>query len=108
MRWQKNLEEFSHLLIVRHEDLRQPAGGYQRLYRALELKFTSRVQQKILASSSTENPKELSRSSVHSVHLDSQANLDNWRRRLSQPEIDRIRSLTEDIAAHYYPDMDWD
>ena len=96
------------ILIVRHEVLsRQPVEGYRRLYQALGLKFTSRVQRKIMASSSAENPKELTRSLVHSVRLDSQANLDNWKRRLSQPEIDRIRSLTEDIAALYYPDMDW-
>ena len=35
--------------------------------------------------------------------LDSKANLENWRYRLADDEIVRIRHLTQKTAAHYYP-----
>ncbi len=58
-------------------------------------------------SSSSENPSELSRKKVHSVRLDSRANLHNWKHRLSAEEIARVRQLTEEVAYLYYPDVDW-
>src|SRR5512140_3757897 len=70
--------------LVRHEDLSiDPVGGFRQLYGELGLNFTPRVERKILDSSSSENPTELARNKVHSVKLDSRANLYNWKRRLS-------------------------
>ena len=71
------------------------------------LVFTPGVERAILNSSSSENPTELSRQKVHSVKLDSRANLDNWKRRLSTEEIARIRKATEEVAQLYYPEVDW-
>jgi hypothetical protein len=94
--------------VVRHEDLSlQPVEGYRELYTFLGLNFTPQAEQAILSASSTENPVELSKKAVHSVHLDSQANLHNWKRRLSNEEIQRVRLLTEEVAARYYPELDW-
>jgi hypothetical protein len=96
------------ILIVRHEDLSQePVAGYRRLYGELGLDYTAHAEQKILNSSSSENPSELSSKKVHSVKLDSRANLDNWKRRLSSGEIDRIRRSTEEVAHYYYPEVEW-
>jgi hypothetical protein len=94
--------------VVRHEDLSaEPVAGFRTLYGQLGLKFTPGVEQTILESSSSENPVELSRKQVHSVRLDSRANLYNWKRRLSPEEISRVRALTEEAAHDYYPDVDW-
>lgn len=94
--------------IVRHEDLsRDPLTGYEDLYRYLNLAFTPEIQSVIENSSSSENPQELSKKKVHAVQLDSRSSLDNWKRRLSTEEIDRIRRLTEDVASLYYSDEDW-
>jgi hypothetical protein len=101
-------KEFPHFHVVRHEDLSaQPIDGYRALYTALGLSFTSHAEEVILSSSSSENPIELSKRAVHSVRLDSQANLHNWKRRLSPEEIARVRQLTEEVAARYYPNLDW-
>ena len=90
-------------IIVRHEDLsREPLTGFQDLYAALGLDFTPKVEQTILNASSSENPNELSKKKVHSVKLDSRANVDNWKKRLSTDEIARISGLTEEIAAQFY------
>lgn len=94
--------------VVRHEDLSlDPVAGYQQLYDELGLNFTPGVKRKIMDSSSSENPAELSRKKVHSVKLDSRANLDNWKHRLSSGEINLIRRATEEVAHLYYPEVDW-
>jgi hypothetical protein len=95
--------------VVRHEDLSLgPLQGFRRLYDALGLQFTPKAQRTIQASSSSENPKELSTSAVHAFQLDSRANLGNWKRRLSPEEIQRVRQITGEVAACYYPDESWE
>ncbi len=94
--------------LVRHEDLSlDPVAGYRQLYADLGLDFTPRVEAAILRSSASENPREVSRANIYAVRLNSRANLDNWKKRLSAEEIARIRKLTADIAPRYYPDSDW-
>lgn len=94
--------------IVRHEDLsRDPISGYRALYDVLNLEFTPRVEKTILSSSSSENPRELSRKKVHAIKLDSRANVDNWKKRLTVEEIARVREMTEDISKLYYSDAEW-
>ncbi len=94
--------------VVRHEDLSlDPVSGYKDLYGSLGLNFTEKVKNTILNSSSSENPKELSRKKTHSVRLDSQANLDNWRKRLTADEIARIRQITEPVSSIFYADQEW-
>jgi hypothetical protein len=102
-------QELPGFIVARHEDLSQePAAGFQGLYQRLGLDFTPQVKQVILDSSSSENPGELSKTSVHAVQLDSRANLHNWKRRLTSEEINRIRELTAETASIYYPELDWD
>ena len=101
-------QRFPEFLIVRHEDLsRQPVQGFQALYRSLGLTFDERVEQRIRQSSSPENPKEISRQAVHAVQLDSRANLDNWKRRLTGSEIERVHAITHDVAELFYSDQEW-
>ena len=100
-------ERFPSVIVVRHEDLsRAPLAEYARLYESLGIAYTDKVQETIRTSSSSENPTELSRQKVHAIKLDSRANLDNWKKRLSADEISRIRSMTEDVSHLYYSE-DW-
>ena len=95
-------------VIVRHEDLsREPASGYRDLYTSLGLDYTHHVEKIIMDSSSSENPVELSRNNVHDVRLDSRANMDNWKTRLTEDEVKRVREMTEEVSQRYYPDSDW-
>ncbi len=105
---QNACQQVPFIHVVRHEDLSlDPVPGFRRLYGELGLSFTPPVERAILDSSSSENPTELARNKVHSVKLDSRANLYNWRRRLSPDEIARIRELTESVVRDYYPDVEW-
>ncbi len=91
------------LIVVRHEDLSwQPIEGFRQLYRQLDLRYTEKAQRAVVESSSAENPKELSREKRHSVRLDSRSNLVNWRKRLSEEEVERIRLVTEDVVELFY------
>jgi glutaredoxin-related protein len=95
-------------IVIRHEDLsRDPVPGYRDLYGSLGLEFTPRVKEVILNSSSSENPVELSKKKVHGYKLDSRANIDVWKKRLSLEEIARIREITEGISSLYYSDAEW-
>jgi hypothetical protein len=103
------VERVPSVIVLRHEDLsRDPQTGYARAFESLGLAYTAKVQETIRNSSSSENPAELSRRKVHSVKLDSRANLENWKKRLSPDEIARIRDLTEDVASLFYADVNWD
>jgi len=95
-------------LVVRHEDLsRQPVNRYRDLYSKLDLEFSPRVQKFIEDSSSSDNPVEPSRRRVHSVKLDSLANIKNWKKRLSEEDVRRIREMTEEASHLYYSDEEW-
>ncbi|HVN17005.1 MAG TPA: sulfotransferase [Anaerolineales bacterium] len=105
----QTLQTRSDLIAVRHEDLsRDPVAGFRDLYQKLGFEFTPQVEHVVLNSSSSENPTELSKKKVHSVKLDSRANLDNWKKRLTVEEIARIRKITEDVSNLYYSDAEWD
>ena len=101
-------ERFPAVRLVRHEDLsRDPVRGYAELYEALGLTFTDTVAKAVEASSSSENPAETSVDRPHETQIDSRANLQNWRHRLSEDEIARIKAVTEETAALYYPELVW-
>jgi hypothetical protein len=95
--------------LVRHEDLSiEPVVGFRKLYKSLGLSFTKQTEETILGSSAATNPKELSKKATHSIMLDSQTNLYRWKHRLTSAEIDRIRALTGEVAARYYPEASWE
>lgn len=104
----RTMKLYPSFVVVRHEDLSlDPLSCYRDLYAALDLDFTPRVEETILNSSSSENPTELSKKKVHAVKLDSRANLDNWKKRLSEAEIKRIRNITGKTAKLFYSDEEW-
>jgi hypothetical protein len=102
------LERNPNFIAVRHEDLaREPVNKFRDLYKALDLDFTPRVEKTILTSSSSDNPVEPSKKNIYAVKLDSRANIDNWKKRLTPEEIDTIRQKTEGVSSLYYSDAEW-
>ena len=89
--------------LVRHEDLSgDPAAGFAALYKRLGLDRNDRAVAEIERSTSAANPGRLAPGDPHRVRLDSRANLDSWRSRLSAGELERIQELTAWVAAEYY------
>jgi hypothetical protein len=94
--------------IVKHEDLaKDPKGMYAGIYRNIGLRFNERAAAAVRASSRESNPTELDPDEPHSVRLNSRANLQNWRRRLTAAEVEAVRSITGPVARHWYGDRDW-
>lgn len=99
---------YPELHLVQHEELsKDPVAGFRSLFRNLGLPFTSKVERSILRNTGARNPDEVSLNSIYNTNLDSAANLQNWKRRLSADEIVRIRQLTQQAAEPYYGAEDW-
>lgn len=102
-------EKHSEFHVVRHEDLSLcPEDGFRDLYISLGLAFSRKIQKTLFKFSQGSNPNELSADQVHAIKLDSQANLSNWRKRLSAEDIRQIQHLTSDIASEFYSDDSWE
>jgi hypothetical protein len=97
-------ERYPRVYLLRHEDLSSdPLAEYAKLYDALDLGFDDAVASAVASSSSNENPAETSVEKPHETRLDSKANLENWKHRLTGSELRQIEDLTADVAARYYP-----
>jgi hypothetical protein len=101
-------EELPGLLVVRHEDLsRAPSERFRALFDALGLTYAAEAIEAVAASTSRENPAGTPIDQPHETRINSLANLENWRLRLTPDEVGRIRSLTESAAAVFYTDDEW-
>ena len=101
------------LEVVRHEDLSaDPVPAFRSLYGRLGLPFGPGAERAILAATSAGSGGGAMRWSVSgggvsktaARRLDSRANLQVWRDRLSDEEVAAIREATSDVAAGFgYP-----
>jgi len=95
-------------IFVRHEDLaRDPVRGFARLFRQMELRYTSRIAQAVewhstgpLHGASESTAYEVRRDSLHAVSL--------WRSELTPNEIRRLRDRVQPLSQHFYSDSDWE
>lgn len=95
-------------LIVRHEDLsRDPIDGFRMLFQALDLSYTEEVQETILRSTSKSNPVDRDANGRLFLARDSRANVDNWRRRLTPEEVERVRTRVADVSPLFYDGDEW-
>ena len=98
-------EKYPEWIYIRHEDVsRDPIKEFQILFEKLGLKYTTRVKKHILHISGTRNPSEQSKNEFRRNSIE---NISNWKHRLSDTEISRIREGTEAIASHFYSSDDW-
>ena len=91
------------VIVVRHEDLSlDPVRGFAQLYATLGLTFSGSAERAIVRSTMENNPTELSAGDPHAVRLNSRANLENWKHRLSRAEIARVLEATHQTAVFFY------
>ena len=100
---------YPNWIYIRHEDLSyNPIKEFKLLFKKLELPYTSKVKRLIKATSHHTNPSEVSdKSKVHQLQRNSKENIKNWKKRLTNKEIKRIRDMTEHISNKFYSDKDW-
>jgi hypothetical protein len=92
--------------LVRLEDLsRRPLDEFHAIFDRLSLPYDTGVDRLIVATSDASNPVEAR--TADSIRRDSAAHVWNWKRRLSNEEIERVRTGTATIADRFYGPEDW-
>lgn len=100
---------YPNWFYIRHEDLSyDPIGEFEILFERLELPFSSKVKNYIHSTSSFSNPSEVSsKDKIHQLRRNSRDNIKNWKKRLKNREIIKVRDLTEHISKEFYSEKDW-
>jgi hypothetical protein len=94
--------------LIRHEDLSQrPLPIFEEIFHKLGIVFSQKIEEKIIISTQTSNPDEVKVYDEHAVRLNSLANLKNWKKRLTDLEIERIDTDTRDVVKEFYELGEW-
>ncbi|MBI3649231.1 MAG: sulfotransferase [Actinobacteria bacterium] len=92
--------------FLRLEDIaRDPAEVFRGVFDRLGQTFDEGVRRTIESHSSAGNPVEAA--DPASRRRDSRAAIENWRRRLTPEEIERVRDGVEPLSSEFYTDDDW-
>lgn len=95
-------------IFLRHEDIsRDPLTNFEYLFNRFGLDFSPEIRSIILEYSSPRNPSEQPQDNPFTIKRDSLSNIWNWKNRLSDSEIERIRKSVEEISMEFYSDEDW-
>lgn len=100
-------QKYPQIYIVRHEDLSmEPINEFKKIFEYFGIPFTPEVKQYLLDTTGKNNDAEAQNNIVHQLHRDSKANIYNFRDRLTEEEIKRIKIGTEMIS-HVFYDQEW-
>ena len=106
-------QEHPEWLYYKHEDLSvDPVAGFREMYDLLGLELTGEIETTITEHTGTQNPKQIAVTGsevkvTNSIKVDSAHNVTSWHDRLTEEEIDRIRTCVESVSSHYYSDSSW-
>ena len=95
-------------IYVRHEDLsRDSVGGFRSMYDRLGLDFSRDIENTIREYSESSDAADQTRISPDALKRNSLANMMNWKTRLSQPEIERLKAQVLDVSENFYSAQEW-
>ena len=95
-------------IFLRHEDIsREPLHHFQDLFERFHLQFSEPVRRAIQETTDPSNPTEAPEGKARFLRRDSRSNIWNWKNRLTESEIQRIREQIEDVSKEFYSDSDW-
>jgi hypothetical protein len=95
-------------LVIRHEDLAaDPEQRFAELYGALGLSWSEPVAEAVRASTSPDNPADVTSGAQHELARDSRGVASVWRSRLSAAEVGVVRAITAEVGAAFYGDDMW-
>lgn len=101
-------EKHPDWMWIRHEDLsRDPVGGFEEIYRVLDLPFTESCREVIQEHSSPSNPMDAPEGVLHQLKRDSKANILVWKKRLTPNQICTVKEKTAGVSDLFYTDADW-
>jgi hypothetical protein len=95
-------------ILVRHEDLSlDPERYFSEICDYVGITYSRDIKRAIHRSSRSSNMTEISVHDEHAILVNSIANLTNWKKRLTDREIERIVADTRDVAEKYYKWEEW-
>lgn len=95
-------------IYVRHEDIsKDPLLEFKILFEKLNLNFSSKIENYVLEYCTSKKSNEAPDGVLHYLKRDSRSNILNWKNRLSDSEIYRIRQNVEDISDLFYGTHEW-
>lgn len=94
-------------LIVRYEDIcSDPTASFENILHYCNLEKTAKVSAFIEESTGATQPKDIL-NNIHSIKRDTRKQIDVWKQRLPQTDVDFIRSRVESVSSAFYTDADW-
>lgn len=100
-------QKYPQIYTVRHEDLSlDPIIEFQKIFDYFEISLNSEVKQYLLDTTNKNNDAEAQNNIAHQLHRDSKANIYNFKNRLTEDEIAKIRKGTETVS-HIFYDQEW-
>jgi len=95
-------------LFLTHEEIsKDPIKNFRQIYDYFSLAYTEKIAEQIKSFTSASNPSEAQNGKWNTLKRDSSANIKNWKSRLTNDEIEKIRLNTKEIADHFYSEDDW-
>ncbi len=95
-------------IFLRHEDISwAPVRCFRKLFVRLDLCFSPQVESVVRRYSDPSNPSEVPVEWTCALKRDSRSVIWNWKNRLTESEIKRVREGTSDVAMEFYSDDDW-
>ena len=100
-------QKYPEWLILKYEEVcKKPLDHFQYIFQQLNLDFTPQIQSYIYNSTNYIQPENIFEE-IHSVKRNTQKQIDIWKMRLSQEQINRIRTQVEEVSNVFYNDDDW-
>jgi Sulfotransferase family len=94
--------------VVRYEDLAaDPLEGFESLYSRVGLTWSQRAADAVRGHTSGDNATEVADGDKGGIVRDSTAAMWTWRDRLTDAEIERVKSATGDVWREFYDEADW-
>ena len=86
--------------FVKHETIsRDPISEFGKIFKFLDLEFTSQIIKQINKSTSGNIKDDLNRNSLE--------NIKSWKNILTTDEIQKIKTKTKTVSSKFYTDADW-
>lgn len=99
-------QEHPEWVFARHEDLsHDPERHFESIFRKFGLEFTPEVKAAIAQNSGSHNPSE--QQADDEFRRDARKNIYNWRNRLDEDEIARIKNGTAEVSRRFYGSQEW-
>ncbi|MBU0732189.1 sulfotransferase domain-containing protein [Patescibacteria group bacterium] len=100
-------EKHDEWLFIRYEDLaKDPLKKYAEIFTYLDLDFSKKIKNFILDTTRGKEV-EVAVEDRHAIKLNTAKALNNWKKRLSEQEIEKIKIGTDPYWKYFYKESDW-